>query len=155
VGGERADPRSDLLLARARVGLERREHLACVEEARGRRARGRAEDDVVELRYDVAAHGARLRNVAPQDLCADDTLVVGLEEAAPREKLPHDDAGRVDVDLVRDRLAEELLGRHVGVLAAYLARPRRLELPERLRDAEVDDARNAIDADEDVLRRQV
>ncbi len=48
-----------------------------------------------------------------------------------------------------------LLGRHVRELALELPGARRRQLARRARDAEVRQARAAVDADEDVLRRDV
>ena len=52
-------------------------------------------------------------------------------------------------------VAGDLLGRHVGDLALELPLARRLHAPGGLGDAEVEHARHAVGADEDVLRRDV
>src|ERR1019366_7298218 len=67
-----------------------------------------------------------------------------------------DAAHREDVSAPIDGRAPELLGRHVGELAADLARARRLvELPLRLGHAEAGELRRAVERDEDVLRTDV
>jgi hypothetical protein len=49
----------------------------------------------------------------------------------------------------------KLLGSHVGHLAFELPVPRRLQAAHGARHAEVEQARHAVDADQDVLRRDV
>ena len=83
-------------------------------------------------------------------------LVLAAEEPRAGERLPRDDPHREDVGPRVDRLAAHVLGRHVPELP--LERPLGRRLRARLgalREPEVGDARDAVDADEDVLRRHV
>ncbi len=85
------------------------------------------------------------------------TLRLGRpEKPLPYERLPEDDRGCVDVAPAR-HFAIELLGRHVPDLPLDDARrrSRSRELARRLRDAEVEDPRPPVDADDDVLRRDI
>ena len=66
---------------------------------------------------------------------------------SPVERLPEHDRRRVDVGCARrPRSPRDLLGRHVRELALELPLARRLEAPRRLGDAEVEHARDAVDA---------
>ena len=82
-------------------------------------------------------------------------LGLALEETLAGERLPEHDGRGVDVDGAREVASRELLGRHVRELALDLALARRLDAARGLRDAEVEHARDAVGADEDVLRRHV
>ena len=86
-----------------------------------------------------------------------DGLGLGLpgEEALARQQLPEDDGRRVGVREPAHRLTASLLGRHVGELALHGAVARGVEAACGLGDAEVDEPCDAVDADEDVLRRHV
>ena len=75
-------------------------------------------------------------------------------EAAGGEHFPEHDGGGVDVGRAR-RLPGDLLGRHVRDLALEAAFARRLQAAGGLRDAEVEDAREPVRPDEDVLRGHV
>ncbi len=78
----------------------------------------------------------------------------GAVEAAPREQLPQDDAGREDVRAVIDVLAARVLRAHVaGLSADGLV----VEIARRVgaRDAEIADLHLALEADEDVRRGDV
>ena len=98
---------------------------------------------------------ARTTHVAAHDLAVDLPLVGPVEEARPGEHLPEDDRGAEDVGAPIDLAALELLGRHVGQLAFELSLARHLRPSHRLRHAEVDEVREAVGADEDVVRRHV
>ncbi len=83
-------------------------------------------------------------------------LAVALEESAPFERLPEDDAGSEHVSPAVDVLrGARLLGRHVRELALELTGAGRRELARCPRHAEIGEPRAAVDADEDVLRRDV
>src|SRR5262249_19331696 len=77
------------------------------------------------------------------------------EERPPRERLPQNDRGAEHVALPRKRAAAQLLGCHVGEFAFHVAVRRRVEVSASFGDAEVDEARDSVDADEYVLRGDV
>src|SRR5690606_38654631 len=63
---------------------------------------------------------------------------VAMEQALDRQHLVHHDAEREDVAAPVERLAEDLLGRHVRVLAFDRAGARARVRAARLRDAEIE-----------------
>ena len=69
---------------------------------------------------------------------------VAMEQPPDREHLVHDDAEREDVAAAVERLAEDLLGRHVRVLALDRAGARPRVRAARLRDAEVEQLHGAV-----------
>jgi hypothetical protein len=82
-------------------------------------------------------------------------VVLAADEALAREHLPQDRARRVDVGAPVDRRALDLLLRHVRQFALDLGAPGRREPRLRVGNAEVREASHAVDADEDVVRRDV
>ena len=76
-------------------------------------------------------------------------------EPLARGQLEQDDADGEDVAAAIDRRAPALLGRHVADLALERAGERLHFARRRLGDAEVDDLDAAVEADDDVLRRDV
>ena len=76
-------------------------------------------------------------------------------EPLARRQLVQDDADGEDVAAAIDRRAAALLGRHVADLALERAGQRLHFARRRLGDAEVDDLDRAVEADDDVLRRDV
>ncbi len=76
-------------------------------------------------------------------------------EPAAGGHLPQRDAQRVDVGAPVNRLEPGLLGREVARVAAQLHALALVEVDSGGGDAEVEDAGGAVDADEDVVRRQV
>ena len=81
---------------------------------------------------------------------------VAREEPRAREALPRDHAERPHVRAPIERvLRVELLRRRVGELALHLARHRAMQPLARARDAEVDHATRAVEADQQVRRRHV
>src|SRR5262245_14359594 len=81
-------------------------------------------------------------------------VVLATEKTASGERFPKHDRHREDVGLSCD-LPADLLGRELADLSLELAVTRGLDAACRLRDAEVDDARDAVRANQDVLRRYV
>ncbi len=104
-----------------------------------------------ERRVDVARQG----QVVAEDARERRAVLALREHALAREQLEQDEAHRVHVGRAIERVALELLGRHVEDLALDLAAARRVELVLRLRHAEVEHPRRAVDPGEDVLRRDV
>ena len=98
---------------------------------------------------------ARRDDRVAEDLRERLALGLALEEALAGERLPQHDGRRVDVDGARELASRELLGRHVRELALDLAVARDLDAARGLRDAEVEHARDAVGADEHVLRGDV
>ncbi len=94
---------------------------------------------------------ARRDDEPGQHLCQERRRVVGFEQALERQDLPQADARRVQIARAR-RFSLELLGRHVRELPFDLPIARLLQSPLGLGDPEVEHARDAVDADEDVLR---
>ena len=99
--------------------------------------------------------GARQLDASLERAHDDHRLVVALEEPLPDEALPEHDRRGVDVGRSRHVAAVQLLGRHVGDLALDLPLAGRLQPTGGLGDAEVEHARGAVGADEDVLRAHV
>ena len=153
---EALDPRGDLGARRERD--EAGDRL-------GHRERGReatvcvladcTHHDGVELGGDAGDLGARRGHVAGVDATDEGLLVRALEQALADERLPEENAGGVDVDAAIDAFAEELLRRHVRDLALDLAFVAVVHAAARLGDAEVEDTREAVEADHDVLGRDV
>ncbi len=139
----------DLAYARERVDCARR-FLAALRIAFERLHRHGFERGV-DLGGDVAKARDGLEEHAVQGV----GFAFTLEESLVGEHFPQDGADREDVGPPIDHPAARLLRRHVGELALELTRARRREPRRRARDAEVRDARGAVDADEDVLRRHV
>ena len=81
-------------------------------------------------------------------------LGLGRKEALASKRLPQNDTRGVHVRLPRD-VPLQLLGGHVGHLALVLAFPRSLKPRACLRHTEVEHARNAVRAHDQVLRRHV
>ncbi len=81
--------------------------------------------------------------------------MIGHEQALPGEGLPRHDAEREDVRATIDVLGAQLLWRAIRELPLDLSGVGLRGTKERPRDAEVGDARASVDADEDVLRRDV
>ena len=73
----------------------------------------------------------------------------------PAEQLVQDDAEREDIGAPVERLAAELLGRHVRDLALERSGAGRARAVGRFGDAEVDHLRGAVAVDEDVVGRDV
>ena len=143
---------------RARGGgglLERDGHLAGRDEAVARVAREPLHDDAVELGRQARDEIARRVDQAVQDVREHGRLVVGVEEALGGDDLPQHDRRRVDVGATGAALPAQDLGGDVRELPFELPLARDLHAIGRLGDAEVDDARGAVDADEHVLRRDV
>ncbi len=90
-----------------------------------------------------------------EHLVDEGAVVLGDHHAAAGEQLPQDDAGRVDVGAPVDGALVELLRRHERHLALDLAGDRRRQARLGAGDAEVGQAGDAVDADEDVVRRDV
>jgi len=81
-------------------------------------------------------------------------LVLGFEEALGGELFPDDDAGRKYVRAAIERLfTGGLFGRHVRYFAFELTNARGRQATGRAGHAEIRDARDAVDTDEHVLRR--
>ena len=78
-----------------------------------------------------------------------------MEQPLDREHLVHHDGEREHVAAAIERLAEDLLGRHVRVLALDRAGARPRVRAARLRDAEVEQLHGAVGAHHDVRRRHV
>src|SRR5262249_25686263 len=77
------------------------------------------------------------------------------EESCARYELPEHDRKREEIRLPRDGPALDLFRRHVRKLPLEAPLLRRLRSSRGLRDAEIEDARDAIESNEDVLRRDV
>ena len=77
------------------------------------------------------------------------------KEPLAGQNLPQNDRGRKDVGAAVEALSANLLGRHVRRLSFDHAGLRLLAGLHRAGDAKIEDSRNAIDADQDVLRRDV
>jgi hypothetical protein len=78
-----------------------------------------------------------------------------MEETLDREHLVHDDAEREDVTAAVEWLAEDLLGRHIGVFAFDRAGARARVGAASFCDAEVEQLHGAVGGDHDVRRRDV
>ena len=132
--------------------LERERHLARRRVAILRIAREPAQHDVVDRAGDERIERARRVDLLHHDLAQDVAVVLALEEAAAGEHLPEHHRGRVHIGTARRGVALELLGREVRDLALDGARRRHFLRRHRLRDAEVDHARDPVRAHDDVLR---
>ena len=115
-------------------------------------ARERLQQRRIERRGKAGNDRTRRHHGIAEDLRERLALRLALEESLARERLPHHDARSVDVDGSRHVTAGELLRRHVRELALDLTVSRDLDASGRLRDAEVEHTRNAVGADENVLR---
>jgi hypothetical protein len=135
--------------------FDRSRHFARAGKARGWLALQAAEHDGIERGGDVRSEAARRYHLVVEDRMDGACRVLATEEALSRERLPQDDAHREDIATPVERAARELLRRHVGELPFDLRVLRFLPTAGRLRDAKVEDASNAVSADEDVLRRDV
>ena len=135
--------------------LERDGHRLGRGEAAVRVLRQSTQHERVELLGDGRVEGPRWRHRVLDDLADDGGLVVGLEQALPGERLPEDDGGGVDVGLHIDRHPAQLLGGHVRELSFDLAVACGVHPAEGLGHPEVDDAGDAVEADEQVLGRDV
>ncbi len=136
--------------------FERGRHLPGGRVAIGRLARERFQHDGVERAGDEVVQCARARHSRAEELVDQECLrISALKESPAGEKLPEDDAARVEVGLPRHGRPRELLGRHVRELSLDLFLGRGLATRRGSRDAEVEHARGAVDADEDVLGRDV
>ena len=139
--------------------FERLGHLARRREALFPAACERLGDDGVErlgrARDELARHLDFVLQEGGQETC-DVAVLRWVDESAPDEPLPEHDPDRIDVGAPVDHSRRELLGRHVPELAldlAVLGRPVHTE--RRLRDAEIEHASDAVQAEKDVLRRHV
>ena len=101
---------------------------------------------------DEAAHRGDRAGDHPRER---DRLVVGLEEGAPGQRLPEDDAHGEEVAAPVEIHGVRLLGREVGDLALDLLRPGDRQAGGGAGHAEVGEAGAPVDADEDVLRGAV
>ena len=110
-----------------------------------------AQNDGVEVRRDAGRDGARRRDLARVDAADERLFVRAVEETLADERLPEEDARRIDVDAAVEVFTEQLLRRHVGDLSLDLAFVGVVHAAAGLRDAEVEHAREAVDADHHVL----
>ena len=146
-----------------RIGRERRQRRADVEGMRDTPAwvlLEEREHQPVERRRDPLAEARRRRRRQREVLATQGTRLIAHEGRPPGDELVEDHAERVEIAACVERLAEQLLGRHVPGRAMHEA----LDLRELARDpavrgvergAEVDQDRLAIGAHEDVLRLEV
>src|SRR5262245_41701003 len=82
----------------------------------------------------------------------DFALAVATEQPLRSERLPEYDRSAEDIALTRYVAAPNLLRSHVSELALDFPFTRRLQAPPGFGDAEIDHARQTIDAHENVLR---
>ena len=120
-------------------------------EVAGERLRADLVERARDLRVDAPERGDGLVEESVQRL----SLGLGLEEPPAGEHFPQADAHREHVRAAVDFLGPSLLGRHVRDLALELARPGHREARGGPGDAEIRDAGDAVDADQDVVRRHV
>ena len=118
-------------------------------------ARERLGADDVELARDrgVDVHDGRDRLV--EEPIEGVALGVGLEKAPSGQHLPEADPHREHVGPPVDFLGTGLLRRHVSDLAFELARSSHRQARSGARDPEIREASDAVDADENVVRRDV
>jgi len=156
LAGQTVDPRRDLAGARGALG-----RLDLEGEVPGARRssfgiRGeRARQHVVERGGRPRRDRAGRRDLAREHHPVGRGVVFAAKEAAPGQRFPEDDARRVDVDGARRAPQEQLLGRHVRELPLDPVVARDLATSARERDAEIEQARDALEIDEHVLRGHV
>ena len=157
VAGESLHPIADLRCAcEPHVGLKLAHHVACARVAFGKVARQPPSNDGVELGRNVGGECARSLDGGGQYARQDACLTVGLEQTTTRERLPKKNARREDVGLAADAHIRDLLGRHVGKLALYVALTRDAGgSSRRLGDSEVEHARRTVGSHQYVLGRYV
>lgn len=118
---------------------------------------GRPREGAADDRRELGAggvHQARVRRRG-QDLGHDRSVILSVERPLAGQRLEQDGAGREHVGAPVHPLLPYLLRRHVRELPLEDARSRRGHPPFGARDAEVDEARGAIAADEEVLGAHV
>ena len=156
LGDERAD-----ILARQRRRALRQPRRQLARDVGGARiahiasALEHLERDAIELRRHVAPAPRRRIDLGVLDLIRDRARIVARPQRRADEQLPEDHAEREHVGAPVERLAVDLLGRHVANLAHHGARLGLVQLAGRLGDPEVGDFHFAGVADEHVLRRHV
>ena len=150
--GEALDPLADLRRRRdTDLALELERELARRAVAPHRIDLETTKNDGVDVGREVGRELAGPREVALDHAHDDVDLFEPVVEAAPDEELPEDDRCCEHVGATVD-LATDLLRGHVRELALDLAFTRHLRAPCSFRDAEVEHARRAVSADDDVLR---
>lgn len=87
-----------------------------------------------------------------KDLMHDDEIVVPAQQSTPHEQLPENQPRRIHVGPAIQLFLRRLFGGHVDEFALGISRTRGSDPRFRTRHAEVHDARNPIDANENVLR---
>ena len=153
---ERLHARADLGVRGRRPAerFELRRHRDRVRIARARIGCRRSADDLVE-RGERGVGRARQLDLVVDDLRDRRALVLAREHTQARERFEEHDPRRVDVRGAGERLRRELLGRHVEHLALDVPIASGVDAPRGLRNAEVEHARDAVRADEHVLRGHV
>lgn len=115
----------------------------------------RAHGDPCERRRDARVDGLRRQNLASRDLLEREKLRSLSEQDSASGQLIENDPQREDVCSSVERASETLLGAHVAGLSFDHAGRRLAIRGHRFCDAKVDDFRDAVVADQDVLRRNV
>ena len=135
--------------------LERTRELARRLEALAAILRQRLHHDLLEVDGVAPDQRRGTRDVALLHLRERVEIALHAEETLPRRELPEHDAEREDVGPPVDALAVHLLRAHVRELALERARARVAHARAELRDAEVDDLRDAVVGHEQVVRSDV
>ena len=117
-----------------------------------RRLRERLANDCFERDRDRRVLRTKARHLRRGREAKRVDVALPLEETAARERFPEHHAEREDVRSRRRRVRQQVLGRHVPELPATHRHRGPLRIQRCLRDAEVRDARRAVETDEDVLR---
>jgi hypothetical protein len=112
-------------------------------------------DDPLDRFRKGSVDAPKTRSFASEHLAHDGCLILRVEQLSARQRLPEHDTHSVDVGAAVHGAAADLLGRHVLQLALELPILGRVKSDRGLRDTEVQDARDAVDPDHDVLRRDV
>ena len=133
-------------------------------ETRRRRQRARRPQRPVlghqleQQRRQLRRHVALLEDVGRrlvEDPARDRRAVVAVVQALARERLVQHHAEREQIRSPVQLLKSQVLGRHVPDVALEHADARLLDVVARLGDAEVGDAHQAVEADEQILGRDV
>jgi hypothetical protein len=148
-------PGAHVLERRRAERLERARHLQSGGEAMVGVTDQPARDHGVDARRQPLGQRRWRREATLHDGHHGSAGVVGVDQALAGEHFPQHRGGGVDVAAPIDGAPGDLLRRHVTELALELAFARGGGAPRGLGDAEVEDARDAVDTDEQVLRGHV
>jgi hypothetical protein len=118
-------------------------------------ARERLHEKVVPREVHVGAQRRHERRLVRQDGVQSGRLALDVEERLPHQHLPEDEAHRVQVGPLVDRLVLDRLGREVMQVPPHRPRLRRRRAAQCAGHAEVDDLHFSRPRDEDVLGTQV